>query len=61
MVLAAIIIPGAVLLILYLVNKRRADMICPESMNSPPKKVKWIDIIVVLQVLAVKSCLETFK
>ena len=61
MVLAAIIIPGAVLLILYLVKKRRADMICPESMNSPPKKVKWIDIIVVLQVLAVKSCLETFK
>jgi len=61
MVLAAIIIPGAVLLILYLVNKRRADIICPESMNSPPKKVKWLDLIVALQVLAVKCCLETLK
>jgi hypothetical protein len=45
MVGAAIIIPVAMLLIVYLVNKRRADMICPESMNAP-KKIRWFDFIV---------------
>jgi hypothetical protein len=45
MVGAAIIIPGAMLLIVCLVNKRRADMICPESMNAP-KKIRWFDFIV---------------
>jgi hypothetical protein len=37
MVGAGIIIPGAMLFIVYLVNKRRAEMICPESMHAPKK------------------------
>ena len=60
MVAAAIIIPGAMLLIVYLVNKRRDDMITPESIHAP-RKVRWLDLIVALQVLAVKCCLDTLK
>lgn len=60
MVGAAIIIPAAMLFIVYLVNKRRADMICPESINAP-RKVRWLDLIVALQVIAVKCCLDTLK
>ena len=60
MVGAAIIIPSAMILIVYLVNKRRADMICPESMNALTK-VRWLELILALQVLAVKCCLDTLK
>ncbi len=60
MVGAAIIIPGTMLFIVYLVNKKRADMICPESMNAP-KKVRLLDFIVAIQVLAVACCLDTLK
>jgi hypothetical protein len=60
MVGAAIIIPCAMLLIVYLVNKRRADTISPESMNAL-KKVRWLELILALQVLAVKCCLDTLK
>lgn len=54
------ILPGATLFIVYLLNKRRTQMICSESMDGPTK-VRCLDLTVTLQVLAVKCSLDTLK